>query len=190
MQIILSSGKSQSGKDTAAKLIENHLQENGYNVLTIHFADLVKFYATQYWGWNGEKDRNGRALLQMIGTTIMRNRYPTYWAEIVAKFIDAVNEINYFQVVLIPDWRFINEYETVYDYAQLSHQKIITIRINRYNEDGSLYINPQMNERQATHISECELDNFPFEWVVENKGTLEDLKNSIYYIVDFTNGLW
>lgn len=190
MKIILISGKSQSGKDAIAKLIHQNLEEKKYSILTIHFADLVKYYATQYWRWNGEKNHEGRALLQLIGTTIMRSRYPTYWAEIVAKFIDAVDEINQFQAVLIPDWRFINEYETVYDYAKKLNQEVITIRINRYNKDGSLYINPQMNEQQASHISECELDNFAFNWIIENKGTLEDLKDSAYYIIDTTEGLW
>ena len=182
------SGKSQSGKDTVAKLIEENLKDK-YSILNIHFADLVKFYATQYFGWTGVKDHEGRALLQLIGTTIMRSRYPTYWAEIVAKFIDAVEELNYFQVVLIPDWRFINEYETVYDYANLLNQEVITIRVNRYNEDGSIFINPQMNEQQATHISECELDSFVFDWVIENHN-LKDLKESVNYIIDNTNGLW
>lgn len=189
MKIIMISGKSQSGKDATAKIIEENLKEKEYNVLTIHFADLVKFYAKQYYNWNGEKDHNGRALLQMIGTTIMRSRYPTYWAEIVAKFIDAVEELNHFQIVLIPDWRFINEYETVYDYAQKLNQEVITIRVNRY-KDGIPYINPQMNEQQATHVSECELDNFVFNWIIENKGTLEDIKQSVNYILDHENGLW
>ena len=190
MKIIMISGKSQSGKDTFAKILEKDLKEKNYNVLTIHFADLVKFYAKQYYNWNGEKDYDGRALLQLIGTTIMRSRYPTYWAEIVAKFIDAIEELRHFQIILIPDWRFINEYETIYDYAKKLNQEVITIRVNRYNKDGSLYINPHMNEQQATHISECELDNFAFNWIIENKGTLEDLKDSAYYIIDTTNGLW
>lgn len=190
MKIIMISGKSQSGKDTIAKIIENNLKEKGYNILILHFADLVKFYAKQYYNWNGEKDHDGRALLQMIGTTIMRSRYPTYWAEIIAKFIDAVEELNHFQIALIPDWRFLNEYETVYDYAKKLNQEVITIRINRYNTDNSQYINPQMNEQQATHISECELDSFVFNWIIENKGTLEDLKNSISSMIDNINELW
>lgn len=184
------SGKSQSGKDVVANTIAQTLQERDYSVLTIHFADLVKFYATQYWNWDGEKNHDGRALLQLIGTTIMRSRYPSYWAKIVAKFIDAVDELHHFHVVLIPDWRFINEYETVYDYAEKLNQKVITIRINRYNPDGSSYINPQMDEQQTTHISECELDNFTFDWIIENRGTLEDLTDSINYFLDSETELW
>lgn len=190
MKIIMISGKSQSGKDTVAKLMEETLKKREYNVLIIHFADLVKFYAKQYYNWNGEKDHDGRALLQLIGTTIMRSRYPTYWARIVGEFIDAIEELNHFQIILIPDWRFINEYDTIYDYAAILNQEVITIRVNRYNKDGSPFINPQMNEQQSTHISECELDDFGFMWIIENRGSLEDLKESVDYILDHENGMW
>lgn len=184
MKIIMISGKSQSGKDTIANIITQTLQKKDYNILTIHFADLVKFYATRYFNWNGNKDENGRALLQKIGTTIMRERWPTYWAEIIAKFIDALGDDIFFDYVIIPDWRFINEFETVYDYAQLFHQKVITIRVNRYNEDGTPYWNSQMTLEQRQHISECELDNFNFEWIISNRGTLDDLQDSAKVILE------
>jgi len=140
MKVIMLSGKSGSGKDTIANLIENQLKQINYNTLIIHFADLVKYYAIQYYKWDGEKDERGRNLLQGIGTHMMRNYDPDYWASIVAKFIGAAK--NDFDVVLIPDWRFINEYERVCDH----NQKVITVRVNRYNEDGSDYKNPNMTE--------------------------------------------
>ena len=101
MKIIMISGKSMSGKDEVAKMLQAKLEKE--RTLIIHFADLVKYYATQYFNWNGTKDTDGRNLLQMIGTTIMRSRYPTYWAEIVGKFIDAITELNYFDTILIPN---------------------------------------------------------------------------------------
>ena len=172
------SGKSGSGKDTFAQILKDLLKQNDKQTLIIHFADLVKFYATQYFQWNGEKDEEGRALLQKIGTTIMRGRYPTYWAEIVAKFIDAIGDLNFFDYILIPDWRFINEFETVYDYAKYFNQKVITVRINRKKENGDFYLNPIMTHEQYLHQSEIELDNFNFEWIIEN--TDKDLDNLCY----------
>ena len=187
MKIIMISAHSQNGKDAVANIMKEQLEQKEQRVLIVHFADLVKFYATQYFNWDGNKDERGRALLQKIGTTIMRERWPTYWAEIIAKFIDALGDDIYdvfFDYVIIPDWRFINEFETVYDYARLFHQKVTTIRVNRYNEDGTLYWNPQMTLEQRQHISECELDNFNFEWIVSNRGTLDDLRDSIKVILD------
>ena len=180
MKVIMINGKSMSGKDTVANIMKEKLESSGKRVLVMHFADLVKYYATQYFNWNGEKDEAGRGLLQEIGTTVMRSHYPEYWAEIIGKFIDAytIPERSFFDYILIPDWRFVNEYEVVYDYAAIQNNKTITIRVNRYVND-ELFINPNMTGEQLIHISECELDNFAFDWIIENRGTIEDLGDSI-----------
>ena len=174
MNIIMISGKSMSGKDTFAKLLKEQYKEEA---LIIHFADLVKYYATTYFNWNGEKDSDGRYLLQFIGTDLMRSRYPTYWAEIVGKFIDAITETYRYTTIIIPDWRFINEYDTIKEYGQICGNNVISVRVNRYIDDKP-FINPNMSEHQLTHVSECELDDFSFEWVIENRSTLEELKES------------
>ena len=162
-------------------IMKKNLENVGKRVLIMHFADLVKYYATQYFNWNGEKDEVGRSLLQEIGTTVMRGRYPTYWAEIIGKFIDAytIPEHSFFDYILIPDWRFINEYEVVYDYAAIQNNETITIRVVRYNENGLDWKNPNMTSDQLKHISECELDNFAFNWIIENRRGIKDLEGSV-----------
>lgn len=102
----------------------------------------------------------------------MRTYYPTYWAEIISKFIAAAHKWDF---VIIPDWRFENEYYTICN----DNKDVTTIRINRYNNDGSPYINEKMTEKQANHISETELDHFPSNFIIENYGTLEDLYASV-----------
>lgn len=191
MKIIMVSGKAGSGKDTIANFFKDELIASNKRVLVMHFADLVKYYATQYFNWDGEKNEAGRNLLQEIGTTVMRGRYPEYWAEIIGKFIDAytIPEHSFFDYILIPDWRFINEYEVVYDYAAIQNNETITIRIERYDDAGLKWKNPNMTSDQLNHISECELDNFAFNWIIENRGTLEDLKNSVNEILKGENFL-
>lgn len=178
MIVIMLSGKSGSGKDAVANQMETQFNQMGYNTLVIHFADLVKYYAIQYYKWDGEKDERGRNLLQGIGTHMMRNYDPDYWALIVAEFIAAAK--NDFDVVLIPDWRFLNEYDKVCDH----NKNVFAIRINRYNKDGSPYINPAMTEEQLKHISETQLDDFVFDWVIENRGSLEDLEESTKLVIE------
>ena len=178
MKLIIISGKSGSGKDTAADFFSEKLQARNLRILNIHFADLVKIYALVYYKWNGEKDEAGRALLQKIGTEMMRAYDKDYWATIVAEFIDAANDD--FDIALIPDWRFINEYERVCDY----NADVYSIRIERYNQDGTEYSNPNMTEAQKNHISETELDKFAFDYIIENRGELEDLKDSVDVIID------
>lgn len=172
MKILMISGKSASGKDTFANILKQKIEEKNKKVLVVHFADLVKFYAKQYYNWNGQKDENGRALLQKIGTTIMRGYNNRYWGDIVSQLIAGVSPYNDFNICLIPDWRFISEFEAIYNY----NKDIITIRINRKDENGNHYINPAMTHEQYWHQSEIELDSFNFEWIIENKSrNLENL---------------
>ena len=169
MKIIMISGKSGSGKDQLSEYVRQLLEQQERRVLTIHFGDPVKFFLTKYYNWDGQKDEHGRTMLQKLGTDVMRNKFPTYWAESIAKFIAATQED--WDYVLIPDWRFINEMTTVKHY----NNNVVTVRINRLNENGSFVTNPAFTQEQLNHISECELDDFYCDWLVDNSGNLSDL---------------
>ena len=56
MKVILISGKSASGKDTFANILFKKLTEKNHKVLIAHFADLVKFYAKQYYKIKAQVD--------------------------------------------------------------------------------------------------------------------------------------
>ena len=175
MKTLLISGKAGSGKDTVAKIIESILHQRNKEVLILHFADLVKFYAEHYWGWNRLKDKDGRYILQYIGTELMRRTFPTYWAEIIGKFLYALQLNGLYDYCIISDWRFINEFDVVSEYAE--HLTAIRIERPNYNNDNLTY-------EQKHHISETQLDNFPFDWIVENSGTLTDLEDSLNIILE------
>ena len=77
MEIIIISGKSGSGKDTFANIMRSKLEAVGCNCLTIHFADLVKHYCSDYYQWNGDKSTpEGRRILQVLGTNKVRHKFP------------------------------------------------------------------------------------------------------------------
>lgn len=173
MEIMIISGKSQSGKDTFANLMRAKLEAAGCNCITVHFADLVKYYAKQYYNWNEIKDDYGRNLLQQLGTNKVREKFPNYWAEIVGKFLAAVPDD--FDCAFIPDARFENEIEMVKKYN--SHAYVI--RMERF-EKGKLsqYINPELTEEQRNHPSETSLDDYEdWDYIVENF-SLDALKDS------------
>lgn len=180
MGIFIISGKSGHGKDTFANIIKEKLNNVGCNVMIIHYGDLVKYYLKQYYNWDGEKDEAGRKLLQTLGTDIVRNYDPNYWTEVVARFIAAVK--NDWDCILIPDARFVNEVELTKYYCPEAK----TIRIERYNEDNSLYLNPALTEKQHKHPSETNLDDYEdFDYYVQNIG-LEELKESADVILQDT----
>lgn len=173
MEIIIISGKSGSGKDTFANIMRNKLEAVGCNCLTIHFADLVKHYCSDYYQWNGDKSTpEGRRILQVLGTNKVRHKFPDYWAETVAKFLAAVPDD--FDCAFIPDARFENEITVVKQY----NPQAKVIRMERYNEDTSPYINPKLTPEQLTHPSETALDDYEdWDYIVENHN-LEELEES------------
>lgn len=171
-------GKSASGKDQLSLYMKAHLEAQNKRVCVIHFGDLVKWLLKQCYDWNGKKDIQGRQLLQRLGTTVMREKYPTYWAEVVSKFLSATSDD--FDYALIPDWRFLNEKKTICKY----NKNVETIRVNRFKEYGDWYINPALTVQQAEHISETELDDYWTDWVVQNNGTMDDLNEAALELVN------
>jgi len=176
MQVFLLSGKSGAGKDTLANIMRDKLEAVGCKTITLHFADLVKFYCEKYWNWDGQKNEEGRALLQKVGTEIMRTFDKDYWTRIIGEFLAALNLYEDFDCAFVPDARFPNEIEVVQDY----NPQAITIRIERYNQYGSPYINPVFTTEQLQHASEISLDEYGyFDYIVENRASdLTDLNNA------------
>lgn len=162
MEVLLISGKAGHGKDTFAEILQEQLTIRGKKVIIIHFADLVKEFAKLYYNWNGEKNTEGRALLQYIGTDLMRKFDIDYWARIVGEFLAAADKD--FEVALIPDTRFPNEIEVIKSYCPQAK----TIRIQRWNADNSEYINPMLTNTQKNHISETGLDDYQFDYLINN----------------------
>lgn len=96
-----------------------------------------------------------RWLLQNVGTEAMRNViHPNIW--INATFSEFTNNSNW----IITDCRFTNEL------IKCKQNKFISIRINR---------DIPYNNEYSNHPSETELDNSPFDYVIDNNGTYYDL---------------
>lgn len=173
MKTILISGKAGHGKDTVAQIMKEELERQGEKVLIIKFGDPVKWFAREYYNWNGEKDEKGRSLLQYIGTEMMRTYNKYYWGVIVSEFV-AANED--FTVALIPDWRFISEEYCIHDDVE----NYYTLRVERPG-----FINPSMTNEQLNHVSETELDNYSFDYTIWNDGTIDDLREKVKKSLDY-----
>ncbi|MBQ3543401.1 MAG: hypothetical protein IJA34_00175 [Lachnospiraceae bacterium] len=169
MKVICISGKARHGKDTAAAWLHSELEQKGYKVLTTHYADLLKFICKNMFNWNGQKDDNGRQLLQYVGTDVVRKKKPDYWVDFIIDFLNLFeNEWNY---VLIPDCRFPNEIEKL----RSSNIDVYTLRVERPNFDSGL------TEEQLNHISETALDDYDFDFVLENT-TIDEFHNNVKWL--------
>jgi hypothetical protein len=162
MKVILISGKAQSGKDTTAKQMREILTKDGHRVLVTHYADLLKYICKNYFNWDGQKDEQGRRMLQYVGTDVIRKQNPTLWVDFVSMILRYFHEN--WEYVIIPDCRFPNEVEVM-----KSNFDAIHVRVVRPNFDGPL------NDEQKKHPSETALDNYPYDELITNNSNVLNL---------------
>jgi hypothetical protein len=166
MKVILISAKAQHGKDTSALILKEIYEAKNKRVLITHYADLLKYICKTFFNWNGEKDDYGRTLLQQVGTNTVCAKQPDFWVDFIISILNLFNES--WDVVIIPDCRFVNEIEKM-----RANFDTTLIRIVRPDFNNGL------SEIQKQHLSETALDNFEFDHIVYNTGSLEDLKNKL-----------
>ena len=170
-KIILISGKAQHGKDTFAELLERELHQKGYSIVVDRFAKYIKGYLRDYYKWDGvTKDEQIRQKLQTLGTERIKENlnYKSFHAKrLTVDFQIVQDDFDYF---LVPDTRFPDE---IYTFKAMFPNEVVTLRIERDGFTGGL------TEEQLQHKSEIGLDDFKFDWLIKNNGTLEDLKNEV-----------
>lgn len=164
MNIILVSGKARSGKDTVARIIRDTLRAHDKCPLIVHLADLVKFSCEKFWAWDGIKDDAGRTLLQEVGTDKVRSCNSYYWINYIRDMLKLTD--GRWDTVIIPDCRFANEIDKG-TWCDLS-TNTVTIRVERPEESALL-------AEQKQHVSETELDNYQFDYIINNDVTFDGL---------------
>ena len=171
--IIGLSGYARSGKDTVAQLLCLN-----YGFKRISFADPmreailtlnpkidsithVSHYVEDY-GWDlAKQNPEIRRLLQVFGTDVGRRMFgEDVWIDIAFKHIDRDSR------VVIADVRFPNEAKAIKDRGGK------VIRINRHNHSA---VN--------AHKSEIAMDNYMFDHVLYNDGTIDDLSENLFMLM-------
>ena len=198
--IIGISGKAGSGKNTICDMIIYLLYCEKYNIEpTIkHFKESIEesYKLERGTGWsimsfanrlkecvsslsdyeidlNEEQGKNSlvswleingrhpsyRELLQWFGTTIRQSVCDDFWIQ--ALFSTIREDEN----ILISDVRFKNEVESI------KNRNGVVIRVNRNNSGA------------GNHISEIDLDDYPFDHIIDNNGSLEDLLFKVKHLL-------
>jgi len=135
-----------------------------------NFENSVNKLKIKDENWYENKTDITRIILQLYGTEIFRKRVDRdWWVKQVKNRCVASND----DIVIITDCRFPNEItEMICD-----NYETIAIRI---------YRNINTQEQIACHDSETALDGWgEFDFVVENNGTLEELRCSASTIVKY-----
>jgi hypothetical protein len=105
---------------------------------------------------------NRRALCIAEGST-KRSANPDYWVE---KAIQSAKESGH-TLIVISDLRYKNEVAATKMAIDNENDKFVTIRVNRFETTTS------------TDPSERDLDDATFDYVIENKTTLEEYLNKV-----------
>lgn len=162
--IIGVSGKKRSGKDTFYELLKNNLKDHS-SVKRYAFADPVKEYATQYFNidWREIKNEQNRFILQGIGQMFREKVDENYWVLKTIKKIRESRLKNPGEISVITDVRYINEANEV-----INQEEGILIKIINKN-----------TEAFDSHISENNLDDYEFDYIIENNGSMDSYRNEV-----------
>lgn len=168
--LILLAGKANSGKDTAAY----HLTTK-YSFTKFAFADALKDFVSEKYkidkavlysqeGKKQEYKKTGKTFRDLLIEEGLAHREidPDHWIKIVCNKIK-----NHYGNVVISDFRFPNEYDTIFHELSDTHS-IKSVCIIR--ENGS---------ERIDDISETSLSKFKFDKVWFNDRTIYDLHKSI-----------
>ena len=182
--IIGINGVIGSGKDTAATMIQSILNPSEWEIKK--FAYKLKSIVSILTGipleslediniknsnMSYEWDINGvpqtyRDALQRIGTDALRNIFhKNTWVN--ALFADLKPSSKW----IISDLRFDNEFDAI------KNNKGLCIKI----------IRPTTEPKTPKHESETALTDFPFDYVLYNNGTLDDLRNEVLIMLSHFN---
>lgn len=166
---ILLSGKAGVGKTTSSTILKDLYSKRGLKAESFSFATGVKIVASQM-GWDRVKDFKGRRLLQEIGK-LGREYDENCWANWTFNRIIPNNKDYPLDVVLIDDWRFVNEGNFVRNDPLY---QVFDIRV--YAPDRETLKNTEhyydISETSLPELGSTEANYFSF---IDNRGTMDEL---------------
>lgn len=174
MKIYLISGKARHGKDTVANFLKTKLENNGNKVCFVRYAAYIKFYAKEYFGWDGEEETKPRELLQHLGTDIIRKQIdPLFHVNRILQDIEVLSF--FFDTIIIPDVRTPEEILI----PKQKFDKVVSINVFRPDFESEL------NKKEQAHLTEVGLDNFKdYDYEIINDGNLDKLQEKVLEIAE------
>lgn len=159
-KVIILNGCNQSGKDKFVEIFKEITVHPVYNVDTV--LD-VKSIAMRM-GWNGKKDEPSRKFLHEIKKAWTNfNNGPFVNSINVIEEDDAEKNKVFFVMCREP--------EEIQKYKDQYKEDCITILIRR---DAS---------KVANNYADESVENYEYDYIIENNGTLEDLKYSVETLI-------
>lgn len=179
VEILLISGKSGSGKGTVASIIKEELKKNNkFNVIQCSLSTYIRQIAKDDFYWDGVDTPESRKFMgevYRVGTEFYSfHMMRRVWERDIEP--NLVNDkIN---IAIVESFReLVNYYYcmALRGYGKISDIK--TIRIKRPGHDVT-------GEELKKHVSESDLDNFPFDYYIVNDSDIDVLIKNVKGIVE------
>lgn len=172
--IILLKGNAECGKSTTSKIITDFYENLNKKVIKDMFAKYIKSYMMQLNLWDGQtKDKIFRGHAQYIGTELIQYELKdkTFHCRRLAEDITILSYLGA-DVFIIDDLRLLREYHYFKSYFDINEYSVNVIEVIR-NKDNKL------TKEQRNHKSEKENSLIPSDIIIENNGTVEELKDKV-----------
>ncbi len=170
-KVILICGKAESGKKEFGKLVERELSKNKFTAFTFPITYFFKELLKKQYGWNGKKDKKGRDLLQKVGEE-WNNKSPGFWATLSCELLSSL--VLDYDVFIVTGVRRKEEIKTF-------KKKFGAIAVNVKKAERKT----TLTETQQEHESEVELEDYKFDFAIENKGPQQLKKQAEEFVNTF-----
>lgn len=124
----------------------------------------LNFGVDEEWLYQVDNDGKQRHLLQFLGTDLIRNSNANYW-------VDAMFHQGLSERTVISDMRFLNEMDAV------SERGGVCVKIIRDSVVA-----------EDSHISENELSEAPWDFIIHNDSTMDSLETKLNELVIYLTG--
>ena len=150
-KIVVVNGYPSSGKTEFELFVTKHIPTIIYSSI-----DPVKYYAKQYFGWNDEKTETWRRFLSDFKKFLVE--------EFDLIFNEVNNRVNTFYIseneIMMIDSREPKEIE----------------RFKKAFKAKTLFIKNDRVEKIISNNSDANVENYKYDYIIENNGTLEELE--------------
>lgn len=154
-KIFILSGKAKSGKNYVADIISDYYK----NSVQISYAYYLKQYIKKITNWDGKEETKPRDLLQSLGIDLIKKIDKEL---LIRRVMEDIKVYSYFfDVIIVTDARLKEEVD-----IPKKLFKCITIRINGKDND--------LTQKQKNHITETDLDDYKFDYVIDNINNTKD----------------
>jgi hypothetical protein len=162
-------GRAGAGKDRAGRLAVEWALKVGRAPERFSFGAAIKRAARVGFGWNGQKDRRGRRLLQHVGDT-GRAYSPAMWLRPFYARLIQLRAVRTPWALIVTDVRRRREAEAIREVGG----RVIRI----YGRAEPLTV------EAAAHNTEKPLSDELIDESINNSGTLQELKEQTWTTMD------